>query len=188
MPLFGGPIARSPSSELRSEATVLARRDSTAAERVQASPTAGDVEQLEMANPLRKRRVDDEVVAERLEPEHSAQEEQRRSRRPRLRAARSRVLDWVLRVGTRVPAERLRQAAVEELSRVEDARGNTRRLLLEPIAAQAPCNEGVVERPDRADVVADRVVARLAHRHRPHAPAGEEALAEQVLRDRLRLR
>src|SRR5215212_11276361 len=102
-----------------------------------------------MADPLRKRRVDDEVVAERLEAEHRAQEEERRSRRPRLRAARGRVLDGVLRVRTRVPAERLRQAAVEELGRVEDARGNTRRLLLEPVAAEAPGNEGVVERPDR---------------------------------------
>ena len=121
--------------------------------------------------PHRQRRVDDEVVAGRLEPEHRAQEQQRRARRPGLRAAGGRVLHRVLRQLPRVAAERLRQAAVEELGGVEDAGGDARRLLLEAVAAQAPGDEGAVEGPHRADVVADRVVARLAHGQRPHAPA-----------------
>ena len=52
-----------------------------------------------------------------------------------------------------------------------------RRLLLEAVAAQAPGDERVVERPDRADVVADRVVAALALGQRADAPAGEEPRA-----------
>ena len=70
----------------------------------------------------RERRVDDQVLAERLEPEHRAQQQQRRAGRPGLRAARGRVLDGILRHLARVAAERLGQPAVEELRRVEDAR------------------------------------------------------------------
>ena len=100
--------------------------------------------------------------------------QERRAGRPGLRAARGRVLDRVLRHRPRVAAERLGQAAVEELGGVEDAGGDLRRLLLEAVAAQAPGDERVVERPDGADVVADRVVAALALGQRAHAPAGEE--------------
>ena len=87
-----------------------------------------------------------------------------------------------------VAAERLGQAAVEELGRVEDPGRDPRRLLLEAVAPQAPGDERVVERPDRADVVADRVVARLALGQRAHAPAGEEPRPHQVPDDGLRLR
>ena len=57
-------------------------------------------------------------------------------------------------------------------------------LLVEAVAAQTPGDEGVVERPDRADVVADRVVAVLALGQRADAPAGEELRPEQVRGDR----
>ena len=49
-----------------------------------------------------------------------------------------------------------------------------RRLVLEPVAPQPPRDERVVERPDRADVVADRVVPPLALGERAHAPAREQ--------------
>src|SRR5207247_3953413 len=85
-------------------------------------------------------------------------------------------------------AERLGQPAVEELRCVEDARGDPGRLLLEAVPAQAPCDERVVEGPDRPDVVADRVVPSLPLGERAHAPTREEASSEEVTRDRLRLR
>ena len=113
---------------------------------------------------LGQRRVDDEVLADRLEAEHRAQEQQRRPGRPGLRAARRRVLHRVLRERPRVAGERLRQAAVEELGRVENAGRDPRGLLAEPVAPQAPRDERVVERPHGADVVADGVVAALGPR------------------------
>src|SRR5262249_28489328 len=58
----------------------------------------------------------------------------------------------------------------------------------EAVPAEAPGDERVVERPDRADVIADRVEARLALRQRPYAPAREEPRPQQVARDRPRLR
>ena len=62
----------------------------------------------------------------------------------------------------RVSAERLGQSSVEERGRIEDAGRDLRGLLLESVAPQAPGDERVVERPHRADVVADRVVPALA--------------------------
>ena len=106
---------------------------------------------------------------------------QGRARRPGLRAARGRVLHRVLRHRPLVASERLRQPPVEDLGGIEDARRDLRGLLLEAVAPQAPGDERVVERPDRADVVADRVVASLALGQRPDAPAREEPRSEQVL-------
>src|SRR3990170_8624848 len=114
-----------------------------------------------MADAARKRRVDDEVLAVRLEAEHRAEQEQGCPSRPGLRAARRRVLHRVLRLRSVVAAERLRQATLEELRRVEDAGRDLRRFLLEAVTPQAPGDERVVEGPDRADVVADGVVAPL---------------------------
>ena len=162
--------------------------DAAAPEGVDPAPAPRDVEQLQMADACGKRGVDDEMVADRLEAEHRAQEQERRACRPGLRAAGRRVLHRVLRQRPLVAAERLRQAAVEELGGVEDARGDLRRLLLEAVASQAPGDEGVVERPDGADVVADRVVAALAFGQRAHAPAARRASGPSGAGDRLRLR
>ena len=54
---------------------------------------------------------------ERLQAQHGAQQQQRRAGRPRLRAARRRVLDGVAGQRPVVPAERLGQPALEELRR-----------------------------------------------------------------------
>src|SRR3954453_10435149 len=97
-----------------------------------------------------------------VEPEHRPQEEQRCSGRPRLRAAGGRVLDGILRRGALVAAERLGQTPVEELGRVEDPGCDLGGFLLEPVTAEAPGAERVVERPDGADVVPDGVVAPFA--------------------------
>jgi hypothetical protein len=106
----------------------------------------------------------------------------------RLAGCRRSVLDWVLRLGSRVAAESLRQASVEELRGLKVAGGNLCRFLLEAVATETPRREGVVEWPDGAVVVADRVVATFAFSERAHAPAGEKARPEQVARDSLCLR
>src|SRR5262245_4995019 len=162
--------------------------DPSAPEGVDAAPAPGYVEQLEVPDPGSERRVDDEVVADRLEPEHRPQQQERRAGRPRLRATRRRVLHGVFRQLALVAPERLRQAPLEELGRIQDPGSDHRRLVLEPVAPQPPGDERVVERPDGADVVADRVEPRLALGQRAHAPAGEEPLPHQMPNDRLRLR
>jgi purine catabolism regulator len=53
--------------------------DQAAAERVDPLPAAWHVEQLQVADPLRQRRVDQQAVVVRLEPERGAQQEQRRA-------------------------------------------------------------------------------------------------------------
>src|SRR5215203_1589237 len=124
-------------------------------EGVDPPPAPGNVEQGKEPDVLGQRRVDDEVVALWLEAEHRAEQEQRCSGRPGLRAARRRVLHRVLRHAPLVTAERLRQPSVEELGRVEDAGGNDGGLVLEAVAAQAPGDERAVEGPNGADVVPD---------------------------------
>jgi len=69
---------------------------------------SGTTSDREKADALRQRGVDDEMIAERLEAEHRAHEQERRARRPRLRAAGGRVLNRVLRCRALVAAERLR--------------------------------------------------------------------------------
>ena len=162
--------------------------DPAAAEGIDPAPATGDVEQLEVADRVRQCRVDDEVVADRLEPEHRPEQEQRRPGRPGLRAAGGRVLDRVLRQRPVVAAERLRQPPVEQRGGVEDVRRDAGRLLLVPVAPQPPGDERVVERPDRPEVIADRVVAGLALGQRSHAPARVQPRPHQVADDRLRLR
>ena len=78
-----------------------------------------------------------------------------------------------------VAAERLGQPPVEVPGRVQDAAGDGGRLLGEAVPAQPPRDERVVERPDRAVVVADRVVADLALGQGPHEKM--LANAERVL-------
>ena len=67
--------------------------DRFAAEGVDPGPPAGDVEQVDAADAGRQGRVDDQVVADRFQAQHRAQEHQRRAGRPGLRAARGGVLD-----------------------------------------------------------------------------------------------
>src|SRR5260221_11693848 len=63
------------------------RVDAAPAEGVDALPAPGQVEDLEATHPLGQRRVNDEIVALRLETEARPQQEQWRSGRPGLRAA-----------------------------------------------------------------------------------------------------
>src|ERR1700675_4702332 len=109
-----------------------------ATERVDAAPAPGDVEQLEVTYARRQGRIDDEVLTVRLETEHRAQQQERRSGRPRLRAARRGVLDGVHRLLARITSERLRKTPLEELGCIEDAKGDLGGLALEAVLAQAP--------------------------------------------------
>src|SRR5215204_2090924 len=161
--------------------------DTATGEGVDAPPAAGDVQQLEMTDGAGQGAVDQEVLSDRLQAQHRGQQQQGRTGRPGLGAAGGRVLDWVLGHGAGVAAEGLGEPTIEELRRLQDARGDPGRFGLEAIAAQPPGNKGIVEGPDRAVVVADRVVAALAHRQGPYPPTGEQPLAHELLRDGLSL-
>src|SRR5262249_26118574 len=86
------------------------------------------------------------------------------------------------------PAERFGELASEEAGRLEDRLGDRGRFGVEAIATETPRDERVVERPDRAEVVADRVVARLALGEGSHSPPREEARAHEVTDHGLGLR
>src|SRR5205814_6382599 len=116
-------------------ATSLFDVHATTAGGVDPPPAARDVEQLQMADASGKRRVDDEMVPEGLETEHCPQQQQRRARRPGLRAARGRVLHRILRHCPLVASEGLRQPPLEDFGGIEDACRDLRRLLLEAVAS-----------------------------------------------------
>jgi hypothetical protein len=96
-------------------------------------------------------------------------------------------LDRVLRERAIVAAERLGQAPLEVPGRVEDPFGDHRRLVLEPVSAEPPGDERVVEGPHGADVVADRVVPAFPLGQRSNAPTGEQPRAQEIGDDGLRL-
>src|SRR5260370_810718 len=77
-------------------------------------------------------------------------------------------------------AGRVGQPVVEVGRGLEDASREAGRLLLIPIPGESPRNEGVVVRPDSADMVADGIVATLGRRHGAYAPAREERIAHQM--------
>ena len=93
----------------------------------------------------------------------------------------------VLRLASLVAGEGLRQPPVEEAGGVEHTGRDHRRLLLEAVPPQPPGDERVVERPDRADVVSDGVVAALSFGHRPDPPPREEPGPHEVADDSLGL-
>src|SRR5450759_5997098 len=93
---YPGAILVIQHAELLPLARLLVHIHAAAAECVHVTPAAGDVEQLEQADPLRQRRVDHQMLADRLETEHGAQQQERRPGGPRLGAARRGVLHRVL--------------------------------------------------------------------------------------------
>src|SRR5262249_14390226 len=170
------------------EGCLLTDADAPAPESVDPTPAARDVQERNVTDSDRERGIDDEQVFDRLEAEHRAKEQEGRPGRPGLGAACRRGLDGLPRQASRVAAKRRGKAAFEELGRFEDPGCDLRSLFLEAIPAEPPGDERVVERPDGADVVADRVVAAFALGEGADAPPREEPRAEQVARDRLRLR
>src|SRR4029453_4868814 len=86
------------SPQIPAELLGLARVDSPTRESVHATPPAGDVEELDPSDSDRRGGIHTQVFAARLESEHRAQQQQRRARRPGLRAARGRILHGVFGV------------------------------------------------------------------------------------------
>ena len=112
-----------------------------------------------------------------------AQQQQRRGRRPRLRRARRRVRDRVRRTPPVEPAEQLGQPAAEASRPRRAGRATTRWACGdEPVAHQPGGDDGVVVRPDRAVVVAHRVVGAHGRGQRAHAPTAEHLRAESAAR------
>ena len=108
------------------------------------------------------------------QPEHRLEEQERRTGRPRLRRAGDRVGHRRVRVGPVEAAEQLRQAVVlESLGRFHHLADEPVRRVVEAVPLEAGRDERRVVRPDRAGVIADRVVAGLVGGERPDAPAGE---------------
>src|SRR5262245_11483015 len=105
-----------------------------------------------------------ERVTLRLEAEEGADEQKGRTRGPGLRAAGGRVLDREPRLLPRVAGERLREAAVEIRGRLEQLRRDPGGLLAVSVPGQTGGDQRVVVRPDRAEVVPDRVVRHLVGR------------------------
>src|ERR1035437_5516931 len=148
---------------------------------VDAAPATRYVEHLEVAYAQWQRRVDDQMVAGRLEAQHRAQQEQRRPSRPGLRTTGGRVLDRRLGHAASVAGEGLGKPAAEVPRRVKDSGRDARSLAGVPVTAKPPGDQGIVVRPDGAHVIADGVVPLIAFGHGTHAPPGEEARAEKVL-------
>src|SRR5262245_54577892 len=71
----GSGAARAGLRSAGSRPVVAVDLDPSAPEGVDAAPPPGYVEQLEVPDPGSERRVDDEVVADRLEPEHRPQQQ-----------------------------------------------------------------------------------------------------------------
>ena len=127
-----------------------------------ASPTTRFSRRTSGSQRRQRRRDQAQLVAGgvRRQAEHGAQQLEDAARGPRLRRACDRVGDRVGRGGPVEAAEQLRQPGVpEELGRLQQGAGDPGRLLAVPVAPEARGADGVVVRPDAADVVADGVVA-----------------------------
>jgi hypothetical protein len=74
--------------------------------------------------------IDQEMLSDRLQAQHRGQQQQRRAGGPGLGTARGRVLDRVLGHRAWVAAEGFGEPTVEELRRLQDARGDLCRFLL----------------------------------------------------------
>ena len=99
------------------------------------------------------------IVADRLQPEHGAQQEQRSSCRPGLGLHAVGYLTGYLVTPRSYPpnASGSRPSKNSAASRIPAAIWAASSL--EAVVSEAPGHERAVERPDGADVVADRVVA-----------------------------
>src|SRR4030095_11689678 len=118
------------------------------------------------------------------ESEARAQQSERRGRCPCLRRTRNRVERRPLAPLARKTAEELRQPAQIDVDRCfEQPLKDSRRLLREPVAHEACGDHCIIVRPDRAVVIAHRVVANLSGRDGPDAPARKRDRTHQLLHD-----
>ena len=118
----------------------------------------------------------------RPQPEHRVQQVERRGSGPGLRRAGDGIRHRRADVLAGETAEQLGQAQVREpLRRFDQPAGQQVRAIGRAARLQTGGDQCVVMRPDRARVVADRVVADLARRERADPPAREHVRGEQAL-------
>src|SRR5918996_4086678 len=123
----------------------------------------------------------------KAQPETRLQQEQRRRRRPGLRRAGHWIEGWALAALAGEAAEQPWQAPQVDVDRrVEQALEYPGRLAREAVAREPRGDHRVVVWPERAVVVAHRVVAQLGRGNRPDAPAGKRGAAHQAPDDRFR--
>ena len=105
------------------------------------------------------------LSASGLRPEARLEQVRDRARRPRLRLAGDGIGHRLVELRAREAGEQLRQpVVVEPRRRLEQPLEDRREVLVEPVAAQPEGDQRAVVRPDRAGVVADRVVGGMALR------------------------
>ena len=118
-----------------------------------------------------------------LETEHRLYEDERRRSGPRLGAAGRGVRDGKAADPALEARERLRKPVAREGGRLQLRQGDPVRLVAEACPRESECDDCVVVRPDRADVVADRVVAAIVGRQRADAPAREHRVRHELTGD-----
>src|SRR3954447_2566131 len=137
--------------------------------------------------PLRRcdGKLADELARGRVgsKPEEQRQAEHRRARRPRLGSCGCGIGDRERRVRTGEAREDLRQRVVERRGSLDQAGREELRLGPEAGTRETPRCECSVMGPDRAVVVAERVVGTLPRAHGAYAPAGPEVVTGEGCRD-----
>src|SRR5256884_4533091 len=132
-------------------------------------------------------RINEKVVANRLQAKYCAQQQERCPASPGLWATRGGVFHRELRQLTGIPCERLRQATLEVGGRLKHAHGDSCCLLTITVAPEPHGDKRVVVWPDRPEMIANRVVATLAFCHGAYAPPRIQVRAHQVAHNSLRL-
>src|SRR5581483_6866594 len=122
--------------------------------------------------------------AVRHQAEDGLEKEDGRRRRPRLRRRRRRVDDREPRPMPREAREYLGEPVVEVRGRLDHRVEDALRVVAATGTGEPQGDEGVVVRPHGAVVVDEWVVSAFAGRHRAHAPAGPELLADERVRYR----
>ena len=56
-------------------------------------------------------------------------------------------------------------------------------LMIKAVALKARCDEGIIMRPDRSQMISKRIVAKSGTRQGAHSPAVEHFVREQALGD-----
>ena len=119
-------------------------------------------------------------VRVRLEPELRAQQEQRRSRGPRLRPRRRRHDPRRLVWPPLAAGEELRQAVLEERRAVEERAHDELRLRTPTGLRETERDQRIVVRPDGAVVVLERVERALVGGESSNPPAGPERPRDEL--------
>src|SRR3954447_3324912 len=146
------------------------------AERMQAA-------NADAADLLGDARVEAQLAVAGLEAEHRLYEDERGCSGPCLRAAGRRVRNGKWADPAFEARERLRKPVAREGGRLQLRQRDPVRVVAKACARESQGDDCVVVRPDRADVVADRVVAAIVGRERADAPAREHRVRHELSGD-----